>query len=121
MQDEMTTIEGILKRVSDPRSSTGYNGKGRADYFKFGIKTDDGKRILATLNTRSLGWSGNLRDSIIWYRRQDEDRDVKISLANPDRYVGQRLLITGILTSIDRSEKKYKLSSIQEVVLFLEE
>lgn len=110
MNDDVTTIEGTLMRVANPYHS---------NYFKLGVKTDDDRRILLTLNTHSMGWNGKLRDSIIWYRQHEEERDVKIAMSNPERYIGERLLIKGVMTSLDAANKKYKISNVEEIVLLL--
>ena len=92
----------------------------KSEYYKLGIKTDDGKRILITLNPRELGWNGILQHSKIYYYRPGSHRIIKTTMSNPEKYIGTRVKVKGELHSINLDQKKFKLSPLQELILYLE-
>ena len=65
---------GVIAKVSPPLNLEFSDRKGTKDFFKIGIKTTDGKRILIVLNTSDLGWTGNLNRSKIYYYRKGSNR-----------------------------------------------
>ncbi|MBD3351999.1 MAG: hypothetical protein GF364_10985 [Candidatus Lokiarchaeota archaeon] len=112
-------IKGTLKRVSVPRTFFDSKGRTKGESFKLGIKDKKGRRILIKLNTKKLGWSGNLHESIVWYRNEKKNRDIKFALKNPERYIGKKIKVRGILTPLNIKDNKYQLTQIKEIVFFL--
>ena len=86
-----------------------------------GVKTDDGKRLLVTLNTREMGWSGELHLSKIYYFRKASNRIIKTTMRNPEKYIGTKVKIRGELHPINIKEKKYKVSPVTEFILYLDD
>ena len=40
-------------------------------------------------------------------------------LKDPERFIGQKMEITGLLSSIRGEEKKYKITEIEKIVFYL--
>ena len=119
---DIRTIEGILMRVSSPKSFVDGGGRVKEEYFNLGIKTDDGNRILIYLGTSIMGWSGNLNRSKIWYfDRNNPKRGVRqMSLKDPERYIHKRFKIKGAYHTINKETKKYRMNRIKSIVIFLD-
>ena len=115
-----TTIEGILMRVSDPGEYSLQDHNGVIDYFHLGIKTADGKRVMIFLNTTAMGWYGDFAKSKIWYWHPEKKHEIKTALANPSQFIGKRMKITGHMETLSEPEKKYRISNVQKVVIFLD-
>ena len=77
-------------RVSTPNEYHLIERKGTVDYYHLGIKTDDGKRVMVFLSTDALGFTGDMNKSKMWYYHPEKKREVKTSLTQLDRVVGQR-------------------------------
>lgn len=120
---EYRTIEGTLKRVSDPQvyQQRGGGGQRRVvnDYYHLGIKTPAGERVMVYVTTAALGWGGNLRRSKVWYRNPRDGKNVKTSMANPTRFVGKRMKVTGAWQVLNEPKKKYRMNRVRKIVLLL--
>ena len=115
----MSYYSGVIRKVSP--ALTGEDSSHRSkDYYYIGIKTDDGKRILITIGPSEMGWSGNLSRSKIYYYRAASHRIIKTTMSNPEKYIGTRVKVKGELHSINTETKKFKLSPIYELILYLE-
>ncbi len=107
-------------RVSDPREYSLQDHAGVIDYFHLGIKTADGKRVMVFLNTTVMGWYGDFTKSKIWYCHPEKNREIKTALANPAQFIGKRMKITGHIETLNEPEKKYRISNVQKIVIFLD-
>ncbi|GAB4321504.1 MAG: hypothetical protein Kow0069_25850 [Promethearchaeota archaeon] len=115
-------------RVSDPKTFVGKfgNPRGRgqrvvvADYFNLGVKTDDGDRVLVYLPTSSMGWTGALERSKVFYRVAGRGRETRTSLRDPRRFVGKRVEVTGAFHMLSAAERKYRMNQVTRVVLELD-
>ncbi len=112
-------IRGVLMRVSDPNTFVGADGRVKSDYYHLGIKTADGKRVMVYLTTDAMGW-GSFQRSKIYYFNAKKGRPTKTSLTNPDRFLGKTFEVTGILDTLNKANRKYRMSHIQEVVIYLD-
>jgi hypothetical protein len=113
-------LSGIIKRATQALNYQFQTKRGSMDYYMLGVKTDDGKRLLITLNTREMGWSGELHFSKIYYYRAASNRIIKTTMRNPEKYIGTKVKILGELHPINIKEKKYKVSPLSEFILYLD-
>ena len=117
---EYTTLEGILKRVSQPYEYDLPDRKGTLDYFTFGFKTQDDKRVMFTLNTTALGWTGDPNRSKVWYYNKNKKRELQTVLSQPEMFVGKPIRVTGFFEIINEKGQKYRLRDVQRLVLFVD-
>ncbi|WP_371803231.1 hypothetical protein [Candidatus Lokiarchaeum ossiferum] len=115
-----STIKGVLAKASSPHSYQHASSKGVTDFYKLGIKTESGKRILVTLSTTQMGWSGNLTKSCIYYHNKKNNRLIKTTMANPERFIGQKVVIRGQLETLDAENQKYRISHIEDLIFYLD-
>ena len=111
----LSTITAVLKKASQPRETR------TTDFFQLGFKTADGKRVLVVLNTIELGWSGNFEKSKMYFYNPKSKRIIKTAMKNPERYIGQKFKITGILETLIAHEQKYRMIAIKEVIVIIDE
>jgi hypothetical protein len=116
---EYSTIEGMLAKVSEPRQFDFPDHMGGSDYVHLGIKTEDGKRIMVSMNTTSMGWYGDINKSKIWYYNETKKREMKTSLKNAERYIGKKFKVIGFLSVLDEKAKKYKINRVQKIVIYI--
>ncbi len=114
-----TLIKGKLLRVSHPRTVESPTSKSATEIYRFGIKTKTEKRVLFSLTTTQMGW-GKLESSKIYYHNNKNDRIIKTSMANPERFVGQDVAVRGFMEILDKHAQKYKMVTVDEVILYLE-
>ena len=114
-------IKGKIAKVSPPRFIEFQDHKGGADLYQIGVKTDDGKRILITLNTKDLGWIGKIENSKVFYYQAKSDRIIRTSIRNPEKYIGTTVKVSGLMEPLNEKEKKYRFKSVKEFILYLEE
>jgi hypothetical protein len=117
-QDEYKTIEGILMRVSEPRTFTNDAQGVAEDYVYLGLKTAGGDRVMVFLTMTALGWSGNFAKSKMWYYNSQKRREIKTAMRNADQYVGKKFRVTGFLEAIDLKERKFRMNRVQRIVVF---
>ena len=117
----MTTITAVLKKTSRPREATLQDRKGVVDFFQLGFKTMDGKRVLVVLNTSAMGWSGEFEKSKMYYYNPTSKRIIKMSMKNPERYIGKKFRITGILETLIAYEQKYRMVAVKEVIVIFDD
>ena len=113
-------LSGIIKRVTSALNYKFPTRRGSMEYYMLGVKTDDGKRLLLTLNTREMGWSGELHFSKIYYKQKTSDRMIKTTMRNPEKYIGTKVKIRGELHPINIETRKYKVSPLSELILYLD-
>ncbi len=115
-----TTIKGVLVKASNPRSYQHTSSKGVTDFYKLGIKSDKGQRILVSLSTSQMGWTGDLHKSCIYYHNRKNNRLVKTTMANPERFIGQKLAVRGHLETLDVENQKFRFAHVEELILYLD-
>lgn len=111
---------GVIKRVSNPGEIQSATNSKVFDLFLFGMKTNDGKRIMFSLSTQELGWTGDQNKSIVWWWNSKRKREIKTSIKNAERYIGTKIRIEGFLETLDLQKQKFRLKNVQKVVFFLE-
>ena len=117
---EYVTIEGILMKVSDPGSFYDEKNQFCNDYYYLGLKTAGGDKVMVYLSTVAMGWSGNFTKSKIWYYNTQKKREMKTALSKPDQFIGKRMQVTAFLETIDKAQRKYRMSRVQKIVIFMD-
>lgn len=113
-------IRGVIKKVVGPNTFVEPGIKTYMNEVILGIKTDDDKRVLCKLNGKIMGWSGNLKESRIWYYTNVNNAYIGMSVKDFERYIGYRVRIKGKISAINAKNKKYKVDYLGELILYFD-
>ena len=116
--NDFTTVTGKLMRSSDAHQFTFNDRKSATDYFHLDLATEDHRQIQVSLNIKAMGYSGELNKSKIWYWNSQKKRAIKTAIANPSRYIGKKLRVTGHLVVVNAEDNIYKMTNVQQVILY---
>jgi hypothetical protein len=117
---EFITIEGTLMKVSNQGSFYDEKNQYVSDYYYLGLKTQGGDRIMVYISTAIMGTTGDFVKSKIWYFNAKKGREMKTALSNPEQFIGKRFRVTGFLETLNKEQRKYRMSRVQKVVIFID-
>lgn len=106
-------ITGRIISVSESQLYRDYRKTPKAGYHHIFVLQDNGAKVKIYMSDQSLGIQ-HFNKSVIYFINKNTGELVKTGIVNPNRFIGSKVSVTGIL---DKTQEPNYMNKVSEFVL----